>query len=121
NETYIVGSIYKDFDVHLLEQTGLGKNQDAFDDYDWLGLNRSSVGQPRMGAKIVDGKFDRFTSVQLLKMIDQQLLVDRIRMIEVRRIPIVQRHVLEIAIVKILLDENHFVRADRLQDAIRDR
>jgi hypothetical protein len=42
-------------------------------------------------------------------------------MIEVGRIPIVQRHVLEIAIVKILLDENDFVGADRLEDAIRDR
>ncbi len=74
-----------------------------------------------MGAKIVDRKLDRFAGVQFLQMIDQQFVVDRVRMIEVGRIPIVQRHVLEIAIIKILLDENDFVGTDRLQDAIRDR
>ena len=74
-----------------------------------------------MSAKIVDGKLDRFARVQFLQMIDQQFIVDRVRMVEVGRIPIVQRQVLEIAIVKILLDENYFVGADRLEDAIRDR
>ena len=54
-------------------------------------------------------------------MIDQQIIIERVRMIEVSRVPIVQRHVLEIAIVKVLLDEDYFVCTDRFQDAIGDR
>jgi len=41
-------------------------------------------------------------------------------MIEIGRIAIVERHVLKIAIVKILLDEDDFISTDRLQNAIRN-
>jgi hypothetical protein len=53
-------------------------------------------------------------------MIHQQIVVDRVRMIEIGRIAIVERHILKIAIVKILLDEDDFVSADRLQNPISD-
>src|SRR5260370_37825019 len=47
-------------------------------------------------------------------MVGQQLVIDGVRMIEIRRVAIVQRHVLKIAIVQILLDENDFVSADEV-------
>src|SRR5882762_3828984 len=71
-----------------------------------------------MRTKIVDGKLDRLARLQPLQMINQQVVVDSVRMIEIRRIAIVERHVFKIAIVKILLDEDDLVSADRLQNPI---
>ena len=54
-------------------------------------------------------------------MIDQQIVIDRVGMIEVGRVAIIQRHVLQIAIVQVLLDENDFVGMDGFENAIGDR
>ena len=74
-----------------------------------------------MGAKIIDRKFDRFVRVQTLEMIYQEIVIKRVRMIEVRRVPIIQRHVFQIAIIDVLLNEDDFVGAHRFQNAIGDR
>src|SRR5215831_3650362 len=121
NETQIVGRVDEDLYVHLLEQAGLRKDQNAFDDYDRLRLDAGRGGQPRVRFEIIDWQFDRLPGIQLLQMIDQQFVVDRVRVIEVRRVTIVERHVFQITIVKILLDEDDFIRAHRFQNAIRYR
>src|SRR5688500_19874831 len=36
NETNVVGSIDKDFNIHLFQQPCVGKDQNSFDDHDWL-------------------------------------------------------------------------------------
>ena len=74
-----------------------------------------------MGAEIVNRKFDRFARIQTLEMIDQEIVIERVRMIEVRSIPIIQRHILQIAIIEVLLNKDDFVGAHRFQNAIGDR
>src|SRR5207244_12304742 len=98
----------------------LSKNQNTFDDDNRFRRDWRGVGQARVRAKIVDGKLDRLACVQLLQMIDQELVINGIRMIEVGRVAIIQRHVLQIAIIKILLNESDFVRGNRLKNSITD-
>src|SRR5437870_6542457 len=120
NKANVIGSIDEDFDVHLFKQTRLSKNQNTFDNDNRFRRDWRGVGQARVRAKIVDGKLDRLACVQLLQMIDKELVINGIRMIEVCRVAIIQRHVLQIAIIKILLNEYDFVRAHRLENSIRD-
>src|ERR1051326_8264810 len=54
-------------------------------------------------------------------MIYQQVVIYCIRMIEVRRVPIIERHVLQVAIVKILLNEDDFIGTHRFENSICDR
>ena len=42
-------------------------------------------------------------------------------MIEVDGVAIIERQVFQVAIVRVLLNENHFARADRFKNAIGDR
>jgi hypothetical protein len=39
NEANVVRRIDKNFNIQLLEQAGVGKNQNAFNDHDWLRLD----------------------------------------------------------------------------------
>ena len=99
NEAHVVRRVDENFDVHLFEQARLGKNQNPFDDHNRFWFDGSSRGQPRVRAKVVYGKLNRLARAQFLQMVGQQLVIDGVRMIEVRHVPIVQRHVLKIAIV----------------------
>src|SRR6266700_7227768 len=121
DETNIVGRINEDLNVHLLEQPWFGEDQNSFDDYNRFRIDAGSVGQTRVRAKVVDRQFDRLAGPQFLQVINQQLVVESIGMIKVGLITIIQRHVLEIPVVQILLNEKHLVRAHRRKYAIRDR
>src|SRR5205823_4188759 len=121
NETDIVRSVDENFYIHLLQQTRFSKNQDAFNDHDRLGRYRCRVRQTRVRAKVINGKFYRLAGIQLFEMINQQLVIDGVGMIEVRRVAIVQRHVFQIAVIKILLNEDDFVGAYGFEDPIRYR
>src|SRR6266571_8496842 len=121
DETNVVGRVNEDFNVHLLEQSWFGEDQNSFDDYNRFRIDAGSVRQTRVRAKVVDRQFDRLTGPQFLQMINQQLVVYGVWVIKVGLITIIQRHVLEIPIVQILLNEKHFVRTHRRQYPIRDR
>ena len=121
NETQIVRRIDENFYVHLLEQTRLGKNQNAFDDYDGLRLDARRRRQTRMRPEIVYRQLNRLACIQFLQVIDQQFVVNRVRVIEICRVAVVERHVFQIAVVKILLNEDDFIGAHRFEDPIRNR
>ena len=74
-----------------------------------------------MCPEIVNRKFNWFARIQLFQMIDQQLVIDRVRMIKVCRVTIIERHVHQIAVVQILLDKNNLVSPDRFEYPIRYR
>src|SRR5207253_10755892 len=73
NKANVIGSIDEHFDIHLFQQTRLGKNQNTFDDDNRFRRDWRGVGQARVRAKIVDGKLDRLARGQLLQMIDKEL------------------------------------------------
>src|SRR5580765_3603421 len=51
-------------------------------------------------------------------MVHQQIVVERVRMIEICDLTIVERKILEIAVIGILLNKNYFAGANRFEDAI---
>ena len=54
-------------------------------------------------------------------MVDEHITVDRIRMIEISLMTLVQRHVREISVIRVLLHENNVSRTDSLNDRLRNR
>src|SRR5690348_6184475 len=53
-------------------------------------------------------------------MVDEQLVVERVRMIEVRDAAVIEWKIGDIAVVRILLNENHFAGTDGFKNAIGD-
>ena len=53
-------------------------------------------------------------------MIDKHVAVDRIRMIKICLVTLVKRHVGQIAVIRILLDQHDTLAADRVNDRPRD-
>src|SRR5262249_14989777 len=112
NEANVVGCVDEHLKVHLFQQARLSKDENALDNDDWFGLDASGSRQPRMRTKVVNRKLDHLAGIQLFEMLDQQFVIDRIGMIEVRRATIIQRHVLQVAIIKVLLNEDDFICSD---------
>jgi hypothetical protein len=54
-------------------------------------------------------------------VINKQIRIDRIRMIEIRLMALIKRHIGKISIIRILLDQNYFPGADSLDDLPCDR
>src|SRR4051812_4591660 len=93
DETKIVRRIDEDFDGHLLEQPWLGEYQNPLDDDDGFRRNAGRGRQARMRFEIVNWKLNRLAGVKLLQMIDEQFVIDGIRVIKVRRVAIIERHI----------------------------
>jgi hypothetical protein len=51
-------------------------------------------------------------------VVNKQIVIKRVGMIEVSDLAIVERQILEVAIVGILLDEDHLAGLHRFQDAV---
>ncbi len=51
-------------------------------------------------------------------MVDEQIVVERVGMIEIRNLPVVERQIFQIAVIRILLNENDFTGLDCFQDAV---
>src|SRR5689334_3572010 len=83
NETNVVGRVDENLDVHLFQQTRLGKDQNAFDDDDGLGIDTSGVGQTSVRAKIVNRQLNRLAGSQLLQVVNQQIVIEGVGMIKV--------------------------------------
>src|SRR2546421_3746523 len=54
-------------------------------------------------------------------MVHEQVVVERIRMIEVDCFAIIKRQVLQVAIIRVLLNERRFARTHGFKNAIRNR
>jgi len=51
-------------------------------------------------------------------VVDEQVVIERVGMIEVSKLAIVQRQILEITVIGILLNEDNFARPNGFQDAV---
>src|SRR5262245_17628653 len=120
DETQVVSRIHEDFDVHQLPQRGVGEDQNAFEDQYRLRLDMDRLVPARMRGKVVNRRLDRLACAQRLHVINEQIVVQRVWMVEVYPVPQLDRHVSEVAIVTVLLQKDHTLVADVLQNAPRD-
>src|SRR6266496_991210 len=119
NETNVVRRIDKHPNIQLLKQARIGKDQYAFHYHNRLGFDRASFVQATMCLEIVDWQFNRLARFQPANVLDEQIVIERVGMIEVSDLPIVERQIREVAIIRVLLNEDYFARLDRFQNAVR--
>src|SRR6185503_12902047 len=111
-ESNIVRRIDEYLDIHLLQQTRVGEDQDTLDDHDGFWLDDARFFQTRMRLEVVERQFNRFARPQPSHVIHEQLVVERVRMIEVRNTSVIQRKIGEVSVIGVLLNEDDFVGAD---------
>src|SRR5689334_19309042 len=97
DEADVVRRVHEDLDVHLLKQARVGEDQYPLDDDNRLRLDQQSLVLPRVRLEIVDRKLDRPARPELLDMMYQQLVIERVRVVEVDGVAIIQRQVFQIA------------------------
>src|ERR1041384_2627858 len=66
--TQFVGRVHVDFDVHLVEQARLGKDENALDDDDRLRLDVQGLRAARVRLEIVERNFDGLATLERAKM-----------------------------------------------------
>src|SRR5262249_11357324 len=74
----------------------------------------------RMGGVVVDRLVDGLRSAKRSQMIDQQVIINCIRMIEINLMLQLKRHVAEISIIGVLLEINDILRAHRRNNLLRN-
>ncbi len=65
-----------------------------------------------MRLEVVKRQFNRFACLQTSHVIDEQIVVERVGMIEVGDTAVIERQIGEISVVGVLLNENDFAGAD---------
>ena len=70
-----------------------------------------------MRLKIIKRHLDRQSLLQTQQMINKHVAVERVRMIEICLLTLVERHIGKIAVIRILLDKHHFSRTDRFDNS----
>src|SRR6185437_8947370 len=68
NETNVVGRVDKNLDVHLLEQTRLGEDQNPFEDDNRFRFDCARLVQARVGFEVVKRQLDRFAGLESTQM-----------------------------------------------------
>jgi hypothetical protein len=72
-------------------------------------------------SEIINGHFHRQTAFQTPQMINEQFAVNRIRVVKIRLFARIERHIAHIAVIRILLDQNHIARANCFDNLSRNR
>ena len=99
DETNVVGRVHKNLYVHLLEKARIGKDQNPFDDHDRLRLDQQGFIQPSVRLEIIDRELERLAGSEFSNMVDEEIVVQRIRMIKVGYVSVIEWQVFEIAVV----------------------
>ena len=121
NRTDVVRRIDVNTDVEQIENPRFGEDQDAFDNDYRLGLDQFDLVTACVRFEIIERHLDRQILLQPPQMIDKHVAVDRIRMVKICLMTFIKRHVGEVSVIRILLDQNYFFSADRSNDRPRDR
>src|SRR6185369_3709706 len=121
NEANVVRSVDKNLDIHLLQQSCIDKDENPFNDHDRFRFDGTRFVQTRVSLEVVERQLNRLACFQTSHMIDEQFVVERVRMIEICHATEIERHIGEVAVVGVLLDENYFTGADRFKNAICNR
>ena len=120
-KTNVGRRIHVNLHIKQVAQSGLGKNQNAFHQYDRMRFDEVGLLGPFVAAEIVYRNFHRLPMFEPLQMYDEQIGVERIGMIEVDRIPLGQWKIIEIAVVRVVRKQRDVLGADATQNDICDR
>src|SRR5687768_17639508 len=74
-----------------------------------------------MRAEVVERQLDCLAGFQPAYVVNEQIVVERIRMVEIGEAAKIEWKVRQVAIVGVLLNENDFTGTNRFKNAIGDR
>ena len=103
DKTNICIAINKNLKVHQAAHPGVKENKNSFDNDHGQRIDANRLSFAGVHNKIIDGPIDTFSGAQPLQVAQHQSAVIRIRVIEINPLPLIQRQILQVAIVGILL------------------
>src|SRR5262249_32977927 len=81
--------------------------------------NENRFRSPRMQGEIINRHLDRLARTQSFDMINEQVIIERVRVIEINLMPQFDRHITQIAIIAVLLKVGYVLIADIFNNASR--
>src|SRR5436190_14999958 len=117
----IIRRINENTHIQKVENARFRKDQNAFNDHNGLRFDDLDLVAACVRDEIVERHLDLQTLFQPHQMVDKHVAVDRVRMIEIRLMTFIERHVRKIAVIRILLDQDDILAPDSLHDRTRYR
>jgi len=112
-------------DEHLhvtqIAHSGVDEEENAIDDDDVCGFDVRVFGASKVRHEIVFRLFDCLAPAECLEVRTQQVIVERVRMIPVEPLPLVEREGREVLVVGIHVDECHRRCRKQIRDVRRHR
>src|SRR5262245_49475985 len=116
NESDIGRCIDEDLQIHEFAHRRIREDQDTLDENDATRGDQDGFSAADMVGKVIDRHFDRLTSTQRLQVIDKEAVVEGVRVIEVDLMTQFQRHVDQVPVVTVLLQECDIAFAHLVDD-----
>src|SRR5436853_737028 len=121
NESNIGVGVDKNLKIHQAPQLRIRENEDAFEYHHRPRLEVNSFRFAETRSVVINRLVYRLTGAQCFEMIDQQLGVERIRMIEVESMAKIERHVAEVSVIGVLGKKDDVLRSNFGYDFFSDR
>ncbi len=112
--------VHEYFDVHQPPQFSVGEDQDALDD----------DGAPRIGfladrltgkaREVVDRELDRPVGPELEQVADEEVRLERVRMIIIQRGTLLEPQIVAITVVTIVLEDDDLLWSEAVDDVTDD-
>src|SRR6202043_4040811 len=109
-----------DLEVEELPQAGLDEDQDAFQEDDRQRQDPAGAVRPAVAYEVVDRYLHRMAGLERREMSDEEVVVDRARMVEVVLQQVRLAAPVDVAVVAVLLDEGDAVLARGLENRTHD-
>ncbi len=112
--------VHEYFDVHQPPQFSVGEDEDALDD----------DGAPRIGflagrltgkaREVVDRELDRPAGPELVQVVDEEVRLERIRMIVIERGTLLEPQIVAVTVVPIVLEDDDLLWTETVDDVPHD-
>ena len=111
----------KDLDIHKITQATVSEDQDPIDDNDFPRVYMAGRFHSLVCGEVVDGNLDAPSSLQLFDVPDEQIGLQRARMVEVDFLRSLASVGADILVVGIMLDDIDPGLVDVLEDLVGNR
>lgn len=105
----------EDLEVEEIAQALILEDQDALDDDDLARLDDLRLLRARVAREVVDGTLDALSLAQRLEMRDEQVRLERVRMVVVDVLALLKRNLVMCPVVIIVIDDRDAVPEMRLE------
>ena len=101
--------VYIDLDIHQVLQARVIEHQDPFDKNDLCRIDLNRLVSPVVYRIVIDRTLNRFTVLEFLQMLYQEICLKRIRMVIVNQFSLFKRNIIVRLVIIVVIDHRHAI------------